>query len=396
MMESDADLIILGGGCAGLSLAVRLATLGKSAPKTLVLESRPEYFHDRTWCFWGNLGVAMEELVTHQWSSFSVSTTTDRIVRNCFANPYRMIPSEAFYAAAQSVISQAPRIELMLGNNVSAEPVKRDGLWRVMTPNGELSATWIVDTRPVTLRGAMQPHLWQSFLGREIVTEDACFDPTCAELMDFSESTPTQIRFLYLLPFAKNRALVEATVFDPRSMGTEELEPLLGSLLEKRLGSARYSHVRSEQGILPMGQPPASTHDETGFVRAGLTAGGARPSTGYAFQRIQRWADDCAKALGKGEEPLAHAADPFIPRAMDDLFLRVLRSHPALAPDLFLSLFSKVDPARIARFMSDRGRLSDYAAIITSLPSAPFLGELSGVVLGSLGIKDLSDEEDSR
>jgi len=70
---------------------------------------------------------------------------------------------------------------------------------------------------------------------------------------------------------------------------------------------------------------------------------------------------------------------------MDDLFLRVLRGRPELAPDLFLSLFRKVDPVRMAHFMSDRGRLSDCAVIITALPSAPFLWELPRTLLGSLG-----------
>lgn len=385
MMTSDADLIILGGGCAGLSLATRLAEWGAHAPKTVVLESRPEYLHDRTWCFWGDPGAAIGGLVTHQWNSFSVSTATGQIVRNYNASPYRMIPSDSFYAAAEERIARAPGMELLLGNKVTDEPVKRDGLWRLITPGGELSAKWIVDTRPVARHGSIRPHLWQSFLGYELVTEQECFDPTCVELMDFSESTPTQILFLYLLPFARNRALLEATLFDPRPVGAEELEPLLGSLLEKRLRGAGYSVVRSEHGILPMGEPPATPCGETGFVRAGLTAGGARPSTGYAFQRIQRWAADCSAAVVTGRGPVAHAADPLIPRAMDALFLRVLRSRPELAPDLFLSLFRKVDPARIARFMSDGGRFTDHAAIVMALPKSPFLRELSAIILGNLG-----------
>jgi lycopene beta-cyclase len=70
---------------------------------------------------------------------------------------------------------------------------------------------------------------------------------------------------------------------------------------------------------------------------------------------------------------------------MDSLFLRVLRTHPELAPDLFLTLFSNVDPARMARFMSDRSTLADCAAIISSLPSSPFLQELPGAVAAALG-----------
>jgi lycopene beta-cyclase len=46
------DLIILGGGCAGLSLARRLSELGEDCPQTVILESRSSYTDDRTWCFW--------------------------------------------------------------------------------------------------------------------------------------------------------------------------------------------------------------------------------------------------------------------------------------------------------------------------------------------------------
>jgi lycopene beta-cyclase len=143
--------------------------------------------------------------------------------------------------------------------------------------------------------------------------------------------------------------------------------------------------MRSEHGILPMGRRLTPNHRGRGYVHAGLAAGGARPSTGYAFQRIQRWARECAAAVARGEAPLPHAADPLIQRAMDEIFLRVLRSRPDLAPGIFFSLLGNVEPRRIARFMSDRGRLSDYAAVITALPPGPFLRELPGAVLAGLG-----------
>ena len=395
-MKEDADLIILGGGCAGLSLAMRLAKLGKNAPKTIILESRTEYIHDRTWCFWGHPEAEMQDLVSHRWNEFSISTATDRIVRHCPASPYQMIPSGAFYSAAQETIARASGIELLLGDKVTTEPSKSGGLWSLKGEKGGYSAKWIVDTRPVRAHAPMQPLLWQSFLGREIETEVDCFDPGCAELMNFTLCTPSKILFLYLLPFARNRALVEATVFDPNPLNPQELESPLQSLLEKRMGGVLFSVQRSEHGILPMGHLPAIPRGDAGSVRAGLTAGGARPSTGYAFQRIQRWARECAAAMGRGGAPLGHEADPIIPRAMDLLFLRVLHARPELAPELFLSLFRKVDPERIARFMSDRGRLSDYAAVIAALPSAPFLRELSVVLLGNLGARGSTTGEKAR
>ena len=415
-MKADADLIIIGGGCAGLSLAMRLADLGEHAPRTMILESRSEYAHDRTWCFWGGPDTEMGELVSHQWHDFAISTPTERIVRRSEARPYQMIPSDAFYSSAQRKIAQTDKIELLLGTDVTSEPIlgkdtgkgcKEKALWSLLYEKGKngnggerraLSAPWIVDTRPQELcglsgtsrfNGSTRPLLWQSFLGSEIMTTDACFDPACADLMDFSfmtsstTSSPSRILFLYLLPLAENRAIVEATVFDRDRVSAQELEEPLHRMINKRLGAAPFTILRTEHGILPMvstSTTPASASTSravAGLVHAGLTAGGARPSTGYAFQRIQRWAKACAESLGKGRGPIPHAPDSLIPRAMDALFLRVLDSHPELAPDLFLSLFKKDDPARIVRFMSDQAHLSDCASIITALPSAPFLKELA-------------------
>ncbi len=112
------------------------------------------------------------------------------------------------------------------------------------------------------------------------------------------------------------------------------------------------------------------------YVRAGLMAGGARASSGYAFQRLQRWAETCARSLAEGRGPRAHAADGWILSRMDALFLQVLRRRPELAPTLFLAMFRKVAPARIARFMSDQGTWLDDLAIIAALPPEPFLREL--------------------
>jgi len=62
-MTNHHDLIIIGGGCAGLSLAARLSRYGGDAPRTLVVDSRTSYTNDRTWCFWKLPGASALDLV---------------------------------------------------------------------------------------------------------------------------------------------------------------------------------------------------------------------------------------------------------------------------------------------------------------------------------------------
>jgi lycopene beta-cyclase len=385
-MSNHSDLIILGGGCAGLSLGMNLANYGEASPRTLILEGRQEYTNDRTWCFWGGFGSGSEKLPTHRWESFSIATAKDRITRSCKENPYLMVASKDFYQAAVGAIDQSSWINLKMESIVSGEVLKRGGLWHVETPMGVYTAPQIVDTRPkVPHFGHFEPLLWQSFLGEEITTEEEIFDPGCAELMDFSGSSSERILFLYVLPFSKKKALVEATVFGPEPLKAEDLEESFGVLVKQRLQGSPYSSGRKEHGILPMGAPPESRQTDPSYVRAGLMAGGARPSSGYAFQRIWKWSQECAIVLAKGRPPISHPQDPPIIRTMDALFLHVLYSRPELAPDLFFSLFSKVDPVRVARFMSDRASLADCLTIMASLPPVPFLSELAKTVGLSYG-----------
>ena len=49
----EFDYIIIGGGCAGLSLAYELEIHEKLKEKTLaIIEPRQEYKKDKTWSFW--------------------------------------------------------------------------------------------------------------------------------------------------------------------------------------------------------------------------------------------------------------------------------------------------------------------------------------------------------
>ena len=372
----ENDLLILGGGAAGLSLARRLAEQGTTAPRTLVLESRVDYADDRTWCFWMHPTAQLTHLVRRRWAKVSLASSTERVLVDCAEFPYALLPSGGFYQDSRECIARSERVRLAMGVAVLGAPRKVDGLWEVATSAGVQRARWIVDTRPSAPPAEGAAVLWQSFLGQEIEAAGPVFDPTVAEIMHFTQGEAGQILFHYLLPLSPTRALLEVTAFSPKPVGPDGFRAELNRFIDRRLEGRRYQLRREEHGILPMGLPmPVPSADAT-YVRAGLMAGGARASSGYAFQRIQRWAERCAQSLAAGHGPQPHAADGWILRRMDALFLQVLRRRSELAPTLFLAMFSRVAPARLARFMSDQATLLDNLAVIAALPPGPFLREL--------------------
>lgn len=411
-MSLDAELIIIGGGCAGLSLASRLAERDTHCPRIIILESRTCYTHDRTWCFWGHDALRatarLRHLIPHQWCKVRVSGHVRGSARTTIMDggdhAYQMLPADVFYGDALRMIAKNNRIDLRLGHSIITEPVKKNmenteskknSLWQIETSHGLICGARIIDTRPARRPERGGALLWQSFYGQEIACAEPIFETEYVDLMDFLKPSEEQIAFTYVLPLSPYRALIEATVFGVDPLSPDALVVQLEAAIAQRLHGAAFSVVRSEHGILPMGMIPAAAvrsaprsplNHDLSYIKVGLTAGGARPATGYAFQRIQRWADLCESAIMEGKPLVTHPPDSLMLRLMDRLFLQVIRAHPALAPELFLLIFERVDPNRLIRFLSDRGTFADYIAIIWALPPGPFLGQIVSRIRGAFGL----------
>jgi lycopene beta-cyclase len=377
-MDTNHDLIIIGAGCAGLSLGTQLALMDKLAPKTLLLEQRKVYKNDRTWCFWGDSNNPFSDLASVRWNTVVVQSGDHSCRLNCTSAPYQLLSAESFYAHAIDLICHNPLVTLQTDVAITKEPEFHDGTWVIETSSGLVRSRCVVDTRPKKPLKQINARLWQSFVGYEIECQHASFDPNTAVLMDFCPANSASVAFKYILPQTTTRGLIEFTTFAKDPFDESELRANLESAIAEYLNNGAFSIVRKESGLIPMGFDtdyaiPNGSHLYPTYVYAGLTAGAARASTGYAFQRIQRWAIQCADSMAKTGLPTGHVADQLIQRTMDSIFLKVLRSKPELGPMLFMNLFRKVKSKRLIRFLSDRGQLLDYLAVIKALPAAPFL-----------------------
>jgi lycopene beta-cyclase len=383
-MTIEADLLILGGGCAGLSLAARLAAAGRGVPRTRVLESRAAYCNDRTWCFWADATLGVEHLIAYEWRHLHVRAGAAEARIDCRLFPYQMLPAERFYADARERIAASSRVDLVTDAAVLGEPRRIRAGWRVSTRAGEFSAARIIDTRPPQAPAAGDAVLWQSFSGAVLECERPVFDPDRAVLMDFDESSGEAVRFRYVLPTSPTTALVETTVFERQPRSRAALAGLLRGAIHREIGSTAHRVVRREHGILPMGLTQRVFDADPSYIHAGLVAGAARASTGYAFQRIQRWAALCSESLSAGGPSVRHPPEPAARAVMDRIFLQVLRTHPARAPQVFAQLFARASSERVIRFLSDRGSCADHAAVVAALPTGLFLSCLPGLITSGL------------
>lgn len=375
-MAAELDLLVLGGGCAGLSLALRLAEKPGPCRRVMVLEARTAYHHDRSWCFWRAGPHRYEALVKRSWHSVVLRSQGRSVQVDCSRTPYQLLEAGDFYRHAVDAARASTAVQLHQGVQVLGLPQPVVDGWRVETTVGSLTARQLIDTRPPLAPRLGQALMWQSFLGHEVVCDRGIFDSHQVELMDFADDVGGAVAFTYVLPLASDRALIETTFFDPRPHTPADLAHRQQRAVQRLCAGASHTVVRTESGILPMGMTAPPAQLGPGHWRAGLMSGAARPATGYAFQRIQRWADDCGAALRRGHDPAGHVPDPLLTRFMDRLFLNVLRSHPERGPELFLRLFGRAPTARIVRFLSDQGTLWDRAAVAAALPTGLFLSQL--------------------
>lgn len=376
-MDKHYDLIILGGGCAGLSLAMRLADLGTQSPVTLIIEKRSDYFNDRTWCFWDEGNPALKDWADHAWQSFEIQYDDKQLIKNCSHNPYLMISALTFYTRAIQKIL-ANQLRFRLNNHESVLDVIKlpNQSWRITTNIDVYTTKQIVDTRPVSDVQDGMSLLWQSFIGFEIEVNKALFDNKKFTLMDIDKNFQSGLGFTYILPLSESRALIEYTVFCEQAMSSNSLQPYLDFALAKQTHHHDYKILRKEFGQLPMGNQHIKKSDDPSYLFAGLYAGAARPSSGYAFQRIQNWACLCEQAWVKNQSFTPVPKDATLTASMDDVFLHVLKSTPVGAATLFFEFFSKSKVISTIRFLSDHATLSDLVAIVLSMPTLLFLKSL--------------------
>ena len=373
--------IILGSGCAGLSLAWNLLDSGVTDP-ILIVDRRTTYENDRTWCFWDVEPTPFSDLATHSWSRWMIHDGDREIIAGCPEYPYLRIRSADFYRRVLDRLASAPNVILALGRRILSVRETDRGV-RVTTAGGEFDGVRAFDStgrRPApAVPGRRPAALLQHFFGQAIRVKHPAFDPSCPSLMDFRAPQTDGPHFVYLLPLSETEALVENTYLYPFTVSAERHRREIGDYLAMRYGlvGGSYEVTEEESGAIPMTTATTRVVTHSRVKPIGLAGGAARPSSGYAFLRIQRQVRAIARRIANPSrvDP-AHDRGKLASlkyRFFDAVFLRTLADRPDLAPRIFGRMFDRADPSAVVRFLGERSTLIDDLGIVSALPKAPFL-----------------------
>ena len=349
------DYIIIGGGCAGLSLAYELEIHKKLKNKTLaIIEPRKEYKRDKTWSFWKVTPHNFDDCVKKNWTSFSINIADKSNHLECNSYPYQSVDSGLFYEKINNKLRENGNISFF------------NDLKEINSEN-----SFIFNSVPTLKKNYL--NLWQHFCGVEIESESDFFDDGIFNLMDFDCEQRDSVHFFYTLPYSKNKALVETTWLSKMVDNSQkDYDQQIKNYIEKNLNLKNYKITYKEEGAIPLFYP--LNKKERNRINIGTAGGMTRLSTGYTFLNIQ----EHSKYIRENFENITNINKFEIAKKyqfLDEIFLRVLEKHPEKMSEIFFKMF-EASPNTVIKFLSNKSNFFDDLSIILKMPKLIFIKAL--------------------
>lgn len=371
------DFILAGGGAAGLSLALRLAQAFPDH-KILILDREPKRTNDRTWCFWSVHPSPYPTATFRTWDRLAFYGLN--FSKTYVLSPYRyyLIRGIDFYRHAYDRLSSFPNVQFEYGElgGIQEDQEHASVSLNGMAFEGKWVFSSLYDPQKISKQPRRYHYLKQHFRGWEIETSTPCFDPQMPTLFDFRTPQDGQMRFMYILPFSEREAMVEYTLFSPEVLTDEEYDTALRNYIADILKIKEYQIKAVENGVIPMSDQPLPRKLGERILAVGTLGGRVKPSSGYAFLRIQKDSEAIVRSLLQQGHPFDLPDSPSRYHLFDSIMLQVMQRHGGEMHHIFTQLFRNNPVQRVFAFLDENQSFPEDLKILASLPPLPFIRAL--------------------
>lgn len=363
-------------GGAGLSLAYFLSQSTQKDKRILLIDKSRKDKNDRTWCFWEAGENPFEAIVHHSWQHLYFKSPQLEQVMDIAPYRYKMIQGIDFYNYVLHHLANYPNIEIIhdaikaLHNAPSSATVTTAS---GATYEGRYIFNSVMLEKPDT---SESNYIAQHFGGWVIRTHQPILDPKTATLMDFRIPQANETRFMYFLPTSKHTALIEATAFSNNILSEAGYDEMIRDYIRNYTdipeGSFEITH--KEIGVIPMTTYDFKQHNQKNIIHIGTMGGRVKPSTGYAFVRIQEQAQEIVQALEKNQSP--HLKRHWFHKRFsfyDNVLLNVMLNNRVPTHRVFSRLFKRNGGAKVFQFLSEQTNFVQEMIIVNAAPNLPFI-----------------------
>lgn len=374
---SHYDYIIIGAGAAGLLLAEAMGSDSFFSNKSiLVLDKDNKTKNDRTWCFWERGKGQFDDLVHKTWDNIYVGGQLFQKSTSIAPYTYKMLRGIDFYNHFLPKVKAYPNITWIQEEVLDIQERENEVL--VSTTNQKFSGQTIFSSGydpSIPLKQKNYPVLQQHFLGWQIKTDQLVFNDGEVVFMDFSVPQKGNTRFMYVLPFSENGALVEYTLFSEQLLEKNEYEEAIKTYISANYGGTKYTIEETEFGSIPMTCYPFHQLNTDRVIHIGIAGGWAKPSTGYTFYNTSRQVPKLVEHLKKGKRlSKFHQKSRFM--FYDMLLLDILHRNNHLGHNIFESMFNKRKASLILKFLENETNLWEELKIVSAPKPLPFIKAL--------------------
>ncbi len=377
------DFIFAGAGASALSILYRMIENPFfNNKKILLIDQDLKNQNDRTWSIWHKGDFIFEEIVYKSWENMSFLHKD--FSKSFDLKPYRylMLRGKDFYDFVKKKIKSYNQENKNSGGNIEwivakINDVKSNTSGAEIYTNKQIyQAQWIFNSIAPSKTHKLQYHYYlQHFLGWTIKTEKPVFDVNNATFMDFRvEQTQGEAKFVYVLPFSENEALIEYTIFGKKVLEKNIYEQEIQNYILKFLNISDFEILEKEFGVIPMYDEPFAQKSSAFVINIGTAGGCSKASTGYTFQNIQKQADEIIKKIINGNLPFFQKNILKNRFSMyDATLLEVFEMQSLLPADIFKTMFEKHSVQKILRFLDEDSNFLEEIQIMNSMPYLPFL-----------------------
>ncbi len=358
----EYDIIIIGAGCSGLSLAYRFIGTDK---KICVFDNNTREDRIRkTWSYWKVYNHPFSHLESQKNNKLKINYETE-VELDCSEYNYATIDSFDFDEFIFNEIEKCKNIDIKFNTTINDLKETRAGFYLTISGQ-EYHSTYVFDSRLSREEIIMQ----QIFKGI-FVKFDRPLESFTPYLMDFSDKD--EFHFFYSLPLGDNIYLFETTYYSLSEKDIPSLKEEVHQYINKKY-SNQYQVVREEFGKIPLSTKIEPDNTKNNYTNIGISSGATRASTGYTFINIQKQCDEYVKKINNQKfieyrSTLRQA----ILRKMDNILLMIIRDHPKLSKKILFHLFERNNNSTVIRFLSDIPKITDIIKIIMNMPKLIFI-----------------------
>lgn len=377
-MLQHYDYIIAGSGCAGLSLLQRMMKNSFfNNKKILLIDKEQKNANDKTWCFWEQQIGLFEDIVFHRWQQIDFYSNDFSARFDLKPYQYKMIRSIDLYETVLREAKQHANIEIKFEDVQSV--FSNESYAVAKTAANEFHSDYIFnsiifnDWKQQALQQKSMYVLLQHFKGWIIETDENIFDERIATFMDFRVNQSEGTTFVYVLPVAKNKALIEYTLFSEKLLEQPAYDAAIENYIHSFLQIKNFTVTHTEFGVIPMTNFKFSK-GENRVINIGVAGGDVKASSGYTFQFIQKRTVKIINDLIDGKSP-SLTKNLFEKRFQlyDNILLNVLCNKKISGNKLFATLFKKNKVQNLFKFLDNETSFKEELKIMRSVSLNTFL-----------------------